>query len=330
MFDRFLRLWPYAHRYRGSYLLGAGLVLGAVTLRLLVPRFLGEAIDELRGRVEGASPGADRQLAFVALAMIAAAAVGALVRTGSRLTILGNSRRVVQDLRRDLFAHLLRLSPSFYVRHRTGHVMTRCVNDVQNVQGLTGPVFLYLVETGVLYAVGLAFMLAADPVLAAVGLLPFPFFLLGARRIAGRIQADSRAAQEQLGEVTAKLDESLSGMRVVRSLALEDRDAAAFDREAGGYRATMLRLARARALLGPSMMLLGAVSTVIALSVGGPRVTSGALSIGELVSFVFYLGMVAGPTGTLGFVMSSLQRGAAALARIGEILDTRPTMDDAA
>jgi ATP-binding cassette subfamily B protein len=326
MSDRLRRLWPYARHYRASYLLGAGLVVVAVTLRMVVPTLLGDAIDGLRARLDGATPDAGLRLGLIALAMVAAAGLGALLRTGSRLTILGNSRRVVRDLREDLFAHLLRLSPSFYVRHRTGHVMSRCVNDVQNVQGLTGPVFLYLVETGVLYAVGLAFMLTTDPLLSLAGLAPFPLFLIGARRVAGRIQEDSREAQEQLGEVSAKLDESLSGMRVVRSLALEPRDAAAFDREASSYRATMLRLARSRALLGPSMVLLGAISTLVALGVGAPRVAAGALSVGELVSFVFYLGIIAGPTGTLGFVISSLQRGAAALERIGELLDMPVTI----
>ena len=82
-------------------------------------------------------------------------------------------------LRADLFDHLLRLPPSFYVRHRTGHVMSRCVNDVQNVQGLTGPVFLYLVETTILYVVGLTFMLWTNPLLTVVGIAPFPVFLSG-------------------------------------------------------------------------------------------------------------------------------------------------------
>lgn len=330
MLDRYRRLWPYARRYRRSYLLGAGFVVGAVTLRLLVPTFLGDAIDELRTLGDRVDPAAPGQLAFVAAAIVLTALFGASFRVGSRLAILGNSRRVVHDLRRDLFAHLLRLSPSFYVRHRTGHVMSRCVNDVQNVQGLTGPVFLYLVETGVLYVVGLTFMLATDPWLTLFGLVPFPFFLFAARRLAGRIQRDSRAAQEQLGEVSAKLDESLSGMRVVRSLALERRDAQAFDAEAGAYRGTMLRLARSRAWLQPTMMLLATLAAVVALLVGGPRVAAGRMTIGDLVSFVFYLGILAGPTGTLGFVISSLQRGAAALERIGELFDMRVAIADPA
>ncbi len=320
---------PYARRLRGLYALGAVLVVSAVVLRLLLPTLLGDAIDTLRARLEGGDPGAAQHLVVVAVAMVAAAAVGAVVRTGSRLCILGNSRKVVHDLRTDLFDHLLRLSPSFYVRHRTGHVMSRCVNDVQNVQGLTGPVFLYLVETGVLYAVGLTFMLATDPWLTLLGVAPFPFFLWFARRIAARIQVLSRTSQEQLGEVSAKLDESLSGQRVVRGLALEERDRAAFEAEAQRYRGTMLELAAARSWLQPTMLFLAALSTLVALAFGGPRVVAGELTVGELVSFVFYLGIVAGPTGTLGFVMSSLQRGAAALDRLVELLDMPVTIRDA-
>src|SRR5690606_12362113 len=269
-------------------------------------------------------------LTWLAIGMAAAACGGALMRTWSRLMILGNSRRVTHDLRADLFTHLTRLPPSFYVRHQTGHVMSRCVNDMQNVQGLTGPVVLYLVETTVLYVVGLVFLFASDPRLALVGIAPFPLFLWLARRLAARIQQQSREAQEQLGAVGAKLDESFGGQRVVRSLALEEYDRRAFDAQAGRYRATMLELASARAMLQPSMAALSALSLLLVLAFGRPRVVSGETSIGSLVSIVFYLGLLAGPTGVLGFVMSSLQRGAAALERIGEIFAMPITIRDAA
>ena len=315
MFAPFRRLLPYLRRYRTRYIFGALFVVFSVSLRMLIPYLLGDSFDELRELGSG-DTGRDatqlrRLIAASAAGMVAAACLGAFFRTGSRLMILGNSRRAAHDLRQDVFAHLQRLAPSFYVRHQTGHIMSRCVNDMQNVQGLMGPVFMYLVETGVLYVVGIGFMLTADPRLTLIGLAPFPLFLYAARRLAGTIQRGSRRAQEQLAEVSAKVDESLSGQKVIKSLALERHDLERFSVHIGEYRATMLDVARARAALQPSMIFLTALSTFLVIAIGGPMVVAGSTTIGELIAMVFYLGLLAGPTGILGFVISSLQRGAA-------------------
>jgi ATP-binding cassette subfamily B multidrug efflux pump len=327
------RLLPYLGRYRTTYAIGIACVVGSVALKLWIPLLLGDSLDAVRRLAvsEDALATADRdvvqrQIVTGAVWIVVLAAIAAVVRTTSRLMILGNARRAAHDLRNDLFDHLTRLSPSFYVRQQTGQIMTRCVNDLQNVQGLTGPVVMYLVETGILYVVAITFMLQVSPMLTLIGVAPFPLFLWLARRLAGRIQRDSRAAQQMLGEVGAKVDESLGGQRVVKSLALEEVDAQRFEEVATSYRALGLRLAGARATLAPLVVFLGALSTVSMLAFGGPRVTAGTLSIGELVSMVVYFGILAGPTGTLGFVISALQRGAAAMQRIGELLDELPTI----
>ncbi len=332
----FKSLWPYAREVRGLYWIGASCLVASVALKMWIPHLLGSSIDELRRAGQTAAteaPAPDRDhlvgvLGTAALWIAVAAILGGVFRTVSRLCILGNSRRVVHALRRDVFKGLLRLSPSFYVRHQTGHVMSRVVNDMQNVQGLMGPVFMYLTETAVLYAVGMLFMLNASPFLTVVCILPFPLFLWAARRLAGRIQVGTRAAQERLSELTAKVDESLSGQRVIKSLVLEDSDYDKFAGVAGSYRREMLFTARLRALLQPLMVLLVSLSTGLALAIGAPRVIEGTMSLGQLVEMILYLGMVAAPTGVLGFVISSVQRGAAALKRIDELRNLPVTLPD--
>ncbi len=336
MASEFRRLLPYVRRYRASYAVGTVCVVAAVALRFAVPYLLGDSIDALRAAEvpagddavgEGAAALRVR-IGWAALAMAAAAALGAAVRTASRLTLLGNSRRAVHDVRTDLFAHLARLSPAFFVRHRTGDIMSRCVNDMQNVQGLLGPVFMYLVETAVLFGVGIGFMVVAHPGLAALGLLPFPVFLYFAHGLARRVQEGSRAGQEKLGRIGAKVDESLSGHRVIKSLVLERPDRARFEEICEDYSTTMLSVARTRASLLSLMGVLASLSTLLVLVAGAPLVRAGSVSVGDLVAMVLYLGMLAVPVRTLGFVLSSLQRGAAALARIGELLDLQPEIDD--
>lgn len=327
------RLLPYLARYRTTYAIGAVCVVASVALRFAVPRLLGDSIDVLR-RAGNAGRGlpADtlqRLLLHGAGGIVLAALVGAVVRTTSRVLVLGNSRRAVHDVRRDLFERLIRLAPSFYVRHRTGEILSRCVNDMRNVQSLLGPVVLYLVETAVLFAVGLVFLLDAHPWLALVGLAPFPPFLWLAHRLAQRVQAGSRLAQEKLGELGAKVDESVGGHRVIKALVLEEIDAARLQAHAEDYARTMLAVARTRAALTAGMTFLAATSTLLVLAAARPLAAAGAVTVGEVVAAILYLGMLAAPTRTLGFVLSSLQRGAAALERIGEILDLPAEVDDA-
>lgn len=325
MLQRYRRLFPYLRRYQGRYALGALCVVLSVALKMTVPKLLGDSLDEIR-EGEGGNAVIWDTVQVAAWLMVAAACASAVIRTASRLLILGNSRLAIHDLRKDIFAHLLGLAPSFYVRHQTGHIMSRLVNDMQNVQGLLGPVFMYLVETFVIYGVGLFFLLSVDPVLTLWVLLPFPLFLWAARKLAGRIQVGTRRGQEQLAAISAKVDESLSGQRVIKALALEDHDRARFDTKASDYRDTMLEVARIRGSLVPGMGFLALLSTFILLSVGGPMVSRDEISLGELLAMQAWLLTIAGPTATLGFVISSLQRGAAALARIGEVMDMEQTI----
>lgn len=330
------RILPLFQRYRGHYVWGVLALVGAVILRISVPYILGRTVDVLRkAAADPAVSGVDvaeltRLALFGGLAIGSVAVGGAVLRTVSRLFVLGNSRRAVRDLRNDVMAHLLKLSPSYYGRNATGKLMSRCVNDVQFVQSLLGPVFMYLAETGVLYLVSLTFMLQISVKLTLLSIVPFPFFLWRARKMATRIQQDSRAAQEALAEVSGKVEESLSGSMVIRSLALEDFDLKRFKKRCSTYRDLNVKVSRERAMLGLGMNILASLSTLVVLVFGGPMAADGRISLGDFVAMVFYLHMLAAPTGVLGFVISSLQRGIAALARVGQMLDEEPTLVDAA
>lgn len=327
MLHEYRLLRPAFRRYRRVYALGVLAILVSVGLRLWIPLLVRGGFDELAasGAQEGGAREVRGALVTIALWIVGTALVAALVRTSSRVLVLGVSRRVAHDLRESLFAHLLRLAPSFFVRNPAGQILSRCVNDMQNVQGLVGPVVLYLVETAALFAVGVTMMVTIDPLLTLCALAPFPVFLVVARRMALRIQDGSRAAQNSLGEIAAKVDESLSGQLVIKTLTLEEPDAARFAAHAREYRALNLDVTRTRAYLIPLMMGLASLSLLIVLALMGSGLFA-RTGVGSLVALVLYLQMLAGPTRTLGFVISSLRRGAAALERIGEILETEVTL----
>jgi ATP-binding cassette, subfamily B, multidrug efflux pump len=337
------RVMPYFKRYRGPYLIGGLTLVAAVIFRISVPYLLGQSVDELRAAAEtgaGTVPldgegggGIDREamlglVAKGAISIAVVAIIGAIVRTASRLLVLGSCRRAVHDLRNRLIDHLAGLSPSYFAGQQTGKLMSRCVNDVQFVQSLLGPVFLYLAETTAVYLVSLSFMASISGKLTLIALAPFPFFLWRARYLAGEIQVLSRDSQEALAEVSAKVEESLSGGMVIRGLALEDFDFRRFEKVGISNRDRNLDVTRMRARLGSLMTLLATGSTFVVLMIGGRMVVDGQISLGDFVATVFYLHLLVAPTAVLGFVLSSLQRGAAALGRLGEVFDEKPTLID--
>ncbi len=302
--------------------------MGTIALRLVIPWLFGDAMDDLRG-LESADSGdgkssaaarAGRLVAINAAIIAGSALVGAVLRTASRLHILGTSRRVVHDLREDLFAKLTRLAPSYFLRTNTGQIMSRAVNDMNNVQGLTGPVFMYIAETALLFAIGLGVMLTIDPAVTLWAVAPFPFFIWRARSLAKVIQEGSRAAQDSLGTVSDKVAESLAGQLVIKTLGLEGPDFERFAVHAAEYRRLNLEVTTARARLMPLMSWLAALAIMLALVAAAPRIHAGTLTPGEFVSLIFYLQMLAAPVATLGFVISSLERGEAALVRIFEVV----------
>ena len=327
MFRQLKTLRPFVLGRRWAYLLGFLTIVVSLALRLSIPKFLGEAINSLKNEEIDPEKLPGQILSLSALIMVAAV-LGGVTRKVSRVAILGACRRIAHEFRGVIFDHLLRLAPSFYVRNPTGQIMSRCINDLQNVQGLLGPVILYLVETAILYVIGVSLMVSISPTLTLLGLLPFPFFLYAARKLAVKIQAGSRAAQNSLGEVSAKVDESLSGQLVIKTLTLEDFDFGRFREHCAEYRKLNLGVTRFRAMLIPMMLSLPYISTLTLLALGGPSIMRSELGVGDLVALLLYVNMFAGPTRTLGFVISSLRRGTSALERIQEILDSEVALDD--
>jgi ATP-binding cassette subfamily B protein len=300
--------------YRRDFLIG--LLFLAVTngLTLVIPWLLKHAIEGLQEQrplaVVGRYAGA---IAVVALLL-------AIVRTWSRLSVLGASRRIVADLRARLFAHLQTLPASFYARHRTGEIMSRAVNDLLLVRSLFGPGILNLINVAILYTAGLLMMAVLDPVLTLAAVLPYPALLYAVSRVSHAIHQRSNAAQEQLAEISNKAQENLSGIHQVKAYAREDLEVDVFAELSSEYRRRNLALARSRGLIVVLMTGLGGMSTIIVLWLGGRHVIAGTLSLGGLVAFTSYLAILTGPTIMMGWVLGVFQRGLGAIRRIEEIL----------
>jgi len=326
MLDTLRPLWPLLRRYRWSFFLGLCCIVAAQALKLQIPRHFWGTLEELRvlgESTEGVEAKRVRELIGKAAFWVLVLAVTiAPVRTASRLLILGTSRRLSRDLLEQVFAHMLRLAPSFYGRNPTGQLMSRCINDREYVRSLGGAVFMYFAETITLYAITVPLMVAMDAELALIAILPYPLFLYLANHLAGRIQTTARLAQNALGEISEKVDESLAGQLVIKTLVLEQADYERFDLRCEAYRRLNLRVTKLRALLFASMMGLSGLSLILVLGIGGHKVARGELAFGDFGVILTYLAWLAVPTRILGFIISSARRGTAAYARVREILDS--------
>jgi len=304
----------YIRLHRREFLLGFLCLIVTNALTLLIPWLLKDAIEALRDRTSL------RAVRFDALAIILTALVLAVVRTWSRLLILGASRRIVYDVRDRLYAHLLTLPASFYARHRTGEIMSRAVNDLMLIRSLFGPGMLNVLNVALLYSAGLTLMAFLDPVLTLAAVLPYPFILWGVFHVSRTIHERSNRAQQQLAEISNEAQETLSGINMVKAFAREEGEARAFAALSGEYRRLSLLLARSRGLIVTLMGGLGGVSVLVVLWLGGRHVIAGSLTLGGLVAFMSYLALLSGPTVMMGWVLGVFQRGLGAIRRVLEIL----------
>ncbi|PYS96650.1 MAG: ABC transporter ATP-binding protein [Acidobacteria bacterium] len=303
----------YLRAYRREFLLGVACLVATNALSLWIPWLLKQAIEALR---QGAVA---RTLTRYAFSIAAVACALAVVRTGSRLLILGASRRVVFDIRNDLFDHLLAVPASFYGRTRTGEIMSRAVNDLMLIRSLFGPGVLNVVDVSLRYGAGLLLMAVLDPVLTFAAVLPYPFLLLGVFRVSRTIHQRSNATQEQLAEISNKAQENLSGINMVKAFCREAEENAAWAAMTREYRDRSLALARSRGAIVTLMGGLGGLSSLIVLWLGGRHVIEGTLTLGGLVAFMSYLALLTGPTVMMGWVLGVFQRGLGAIRRVEEI-----------
>ncbi|MCC6766208.1 MAG: ABC transporter ATP-binding protein [Deltaproteobacteria bacterium] len=309
-------------RYRGRYALGLACLLATGTLAMTVPYLLKRAVDTIAA---GGSAGA---VGWLALAIVAVALAQGAVRTCSRFLIFNVGRDIEYDLRNDLFAHLERLPLAYYQTQQTGDLMSRLVNDITAVRLLLGVGFLNLVNTPIYYFYAVTIMASMDWRLTLASLVPYPLVLVIVKRTSRQLMERTLKTQEGLAAMSSRVQENLSGIHVVQAYVREQAEIDAFARLNVDFSAQNMALAKVRGLLMPVMRGVSTLTTLVVLWYGGSRVIAGHLSLGDLVAFIGYLHILAWPTMALGWMLSILQRGRAALQRLEVIFQAAPAIDD--
>jgi ATP-binding cassette subfamily B multidrug efflux pump len=299
---------------------GLACVVLANLIVLSQPQVLRIAVDDLYRGVTA------EKLGRYALWIFGIALVAGVFRYFMRKVVVGISRHIEFDLRNDLFAHLQKLPVSWYHAHRTGELMARATNDLPAVRMLLGPAIMYLVNTILGTAIALAFMINISPRLTLFALIPMPFVSLSMWYFGDRIHRKFEKIQEDFSALTARVQENLAGVRVVRAFGREAGELAAFDAANTEYLNKNLALVQVSAMFDPSLALLTGLAALLALWLGGLEVIQGRITIGEFVAFTAYLGTLNWPMVALGWVVNLFQRGMASFTRLAEILDAPVTI----
>jgi ATP-binding cassette subfamily B multidrug efflux pump len=320
MWEALSTIRKYLWRYRW------GMARGGLCLVL---KDVAQAIQPLmiRGAVDGfkaANPAA----VFMRFAayLVGLALLKGIFQYWMRVIIIGISRDIEYDMRNDLFGHLVSLSPDYYGRTRTGDIMARATNDLNAVRMMLGPGVMYWFETSLTFALAILIMLRVDWRLAFFAVLPAPAVSLAVIFFGRRIHERFEKLQAMFSDISSRVQENLSGVRMIRAFAQEKAEMRRFEELNRQYIAQNIKLVRIQGLFQPLLEALIGMTFLVVLWGGGLQVLAGRISVGSFVMFNTYMGMLVWPMIALGWVVNLMQRGSASLSRINQILHERPTI----
>lgn len=309
--------------WRNAHLYGAGCVLLIAQQLMMAKRdFL------VKSAIDAADAANSSDAAAAAVWMLVVSVAAAAARIASRVTVFTGGRNVEYEMRAVLLARLHKLGPSFFRRMPTGEIMSRATNDLTQVRLLLGFGILNVLSSVFALASALFVMIRLSGRLTLAALATFPLLMLVTRSFSTRLFLRNRENQESIGKMSDRVLASLAGVRVVRSFALEDAEAAAFDKLNHEYLDKSLSLARLRGTMGPLMGAIGSIGVLVVFWYGGSLVLDGAMTKGAFVSFWMALLRLTWPMLALGFVAAIIQRGRAGYARLAVIFDAEPDVVD--
>jgi ATP-binding cassette subfamily B multidrug efflux pump len=315
---RLRHILPYYRENFWGFVLGFFLLLATSATAAWIPYLMKLATEAL------AQPQQGESLSWTVGLLIVVAVSNALLRIRSRTHIFAIGRQVEYALRKSYHAKLLSLDAAFFNRSKTGDLVARGNTDVLAVRMFIGPGFLQVANAVMVYAVTLPVMIALNPPLTLLALLPFPIILGLTRLLTMRLYRLSRVVADRFGLFSGFVQEAVAGMAVIRAHAREEDWQGRFADEVQAIYTAQMRHTRLQSLFGPLVLLAGGAGIWIILLVGGQEVMDRQLTVGDFVAFAGYLAILVWPTVGFGWILTVLQRGLAALERIGQILDTEP------
>src|ERR1700730_15363261 len=341
------RLFPYVARHKGEIVIGFITQAGMGITGTLLPLILGVITDCLKGAEVPLAqlghlthialgpllpyyhPKDPHTLAVFSLALVIICAVQGVFSYWTRQILIGLSRDIEFDLRNDLLNKLVQMEPEFYVRNRTGELMSRCTNDLNSVRMVLGPGIMYSANTIATMVLAVILMFWISATLSVYVLLPVPIVAVSVWLFGRQIHALYGKIQASLAVLSARAQENLAGVRVVRAYVQEDAEIRGFDAPNREYIDRNLRLIFFWSLFMPLLQMLFGLTFILVLWQGGRQVVLDRITLGELVAFYTFMTRLIFPMIALGFVTNIFQRGGASMGRLNYILDSEPKISDA-
>lgn len=325
----------YFYKYRWHLIPGVLFVVISNYFGILPAQVIREAFDLVRESIDlyRLYDGFERQeliyqmfgstLMLFGAVVLALALLRGIFLFLMRQTIILTSRRIEYDIKNEIYAHYQELDFAFYRRNNTGDLMNRVTEDVNQVRNYLGPAIMYAINTVVLSLMIIVAMYSVNPTLATYSLLPIPVICVVILIVNKVINRRSERIQRQLSQLSSFVQETFSGIRLIKSYAREEHKMDEFRKESNIYRDKALDLVRVQAIFFPLIIFLIGLSTVITVYVGGLEVAKGTITAGNIAEFIVYVNQLTFPAMSLAWVTSLIQRAAASQKRINEFLNTQ-------
>ena len=315
-------LLKYFARYKKKLFLGFIFILLSNAGSVYVPLLLKDSINALQHNATEA------QLLKYALFIVGASLFAGIFRFLIRETIIVVSREIEYDLRRDFWAHVQRLPLRFFQNNSTGNIMAHATNDINAVRMFLGPAVMYSVDTITRLLIVLVILLMLNAELTIYALLPLPFLSILIYKVGKKIHEKFTIIQEKFSQLTTMVQESFSGIRVVKSYVREQSEMDRYAMESKDYMKKELALVKIQAFFMPILFLITGLSIIIVIWVGGTKTINGTMDLGEIAAFIVYLGILIWPMIALGWVINLIQQGEASMRRLNKIFNQSYEIED--
>ncbi|MCP1164774.1 MULTISPECIES: ABC transporter ATP-binding protein [Bacillus] len=315
----FINLAWFFKQEKRAYIIGIIMLFGVALLELVAPKVLGIVVDE----INNGTLTSEKLLKWVILLVVVGVTMY-ILRYLWRIMIFGSSLKLARQLRKNLYEHFTKMSPSFYQSRRTGDLMAHATNDIQAIQQTAGSGVLTLVDSlavGGCVLVAMGFTISWK--LTLLSLIPMPIVAISTNYYGTLLHKRFHKAQQSFSEINDKVQESMSGMKVIRSLGQEKEDLQAFRKKSEDVVHKNMLVARIDSLFDPTISLIVGFSFLIAVCYGSVLVVRDELTVGNLVTFTTYLGTLVWPMLAFGWLFNIMERGRASYDRVEKILSQK-------
>lgn len=312
----------YFKPYKGFILVGILCILVSMSFSLLVPSLVGMAVDDLQAGITW------EKVVYYPLVILGVNLASGFFLFWQRRLLINTSRHIEFDMRRDFYSALVHQPLTFFQNNRVGDLMARATNDLAAIRQIVGPMILYSFQAVFALAITLPILFNISVKLTLMVLIPLPLVTLTVKYLGQQIHIRFEKIQEFFSDITARAQENLTGVRVIRAYAQEDAEIAEFQKLNVQYAERNLQLVKFAAAMRPLLFFFIGLGFVIIVAVGVPMAVAGEITAGDFTAFILYLQRMIWYLIALGYVINLYQRGTASLKRFNAILETEPAITD--